>query len=372
VTDVQTLLRDTFRAHEHETDGVDSLADAARARAERQRRRRTRLATVGAVVAVLAVTGGIALAANQRSAPAADVAAKASASATPTRVTSTDVPDGWRLVSNEGLEIAIPKGWPLISQGCDIPTRSTLIVTGGAGPSCGWDEPANLTIVRVEDIDLATAELRFAQTEEGYVSTRATEVDGLPAAERTSTLADGRTRLVLTVPDRRATLIAAGPDPALLRRVAGTARVFDVDLNGCTWQPPDPPSWDRVGAQQAVDVGQPTSVTVCNYAGTLVTSATLRGAQANSLVSALRNAKPGKSPDVPSTDCIDTGKRTVDLRIVLHGTGGDTPLDGYFSRCTDRYVASPTGVSQMTEKILSTALTPLHLGWSYPGPLPTG
>ena len=56
---------------------------------------------------------------------------------------------------------------------------------------------------------------------------------------------------------------------------------------------------------------------------------------------------------------------------MLHRTGGDLPLDGYFSRCTDRYVASPTGVSQMTQSILRAALTPLHLGCGLSsGPLP--
>ena len=57
-----------------------------------------------AVVAVLAVTGGVALAINQRTSAAADVAGSGSPSLTP-----TDVPDGWRLVSNEGLEVGIPK-----------------------------------------------------------------------------------------------------------------------------------------------------------------------------------------------------------------------------------------------------------------------
>ena len=43
---------------------------------------------------------------------------------------------------------------------------------------------------------------------------------------------------------------------------------------------------------------------------------------------------------------------------MLHGTGGDLPLDGYFSRCTDRYVASPTGVSQMTAEHPQGCLDP--------------
>ena len=203
--------------------------------------------------------------------------ARAPASSAATRVTPTDVPDGWRLFSNKGLEIGIPKSWPLISLGCDIPKKSTLIVTGGAGPSCGWIEPPKLTIVRIEDIDSAKF-VAFDDTVESNVRTRSINVSGQPATERTSTLSDGRTRLAVTVPSRRATLIAAGPDPALLARIVGTARVFDVDLNGCSWQAPQPPSWDRPSSQQAIDVGQPDSVTVCSYAGTLVTSATLHGA----------------------------------------------------------------------------------------------
>ena len=111
-------------------------------------------------------------------------------------------------------------------------------------------------------------------------------------------------------------------------------------------------------------------MTVCNYAGTLVTSDTLRGSRPTALVTALRNARPGQSPDSPPSDCLDRGQRTVELRIVLHRTGGDLPVDGYFSRCTDRYVASPTGVSQMTQSILRAALTPLHLGWAFSAPLP--
>ena len=151
-------------------------------------------------------------------------------------MTPTDVPDGWRLVSNEGLEFAIPKSWPLISIGCDVPMRSTVIVTGGAGPSCGWIEPPKVTIVQVGDLDAATFMALFDDTTESNVKTRAIDVSGEPATERTSTLSDGRTRVAVTVPSRRATLIAAGPDPALLARIVGSARVFDVDVNGCSWQ----------------------------------------------------------------------------------------------------------------------------------------
>ena len=362
MTDVQTLLRDAFRAHEHEIDGVDTLADAARTRAGQQRQRRARVAAVGVVVAVLAVTGGVALAINQRTSAAADVAGSDSPSLTP-----TDVPDGWRLVSNEGLEVGIPKSWPLSPVNCETPKTSTLIVTGGAAPACLGIDPPHLTVVRVERSDSAERE---APDDEKNVIRRAIAVSGLPATERISTLSDGRTRLVVNVPSRGVSLVAAGPDPALLERIAGTARVFDVDLNGCSWQVPDRPSWDRTSSHKAIDVGQPTSVTVCSYAGTLETSATLRGEEAASLVTALGRAKSGESPDAPAADCLDPGPQVTDLRIVLHGPGGDTPLVGHFSRCTDRYVASPKGVSQMTESILRAALIPLHIGWGFAAPLP--
>ena len=129
-------------------------------------------------------------------------------------------------------------------------------MTGGAGPSCGWIEPPKVTIVQVGDLDAATFKALFDDTTESNVKTRAIDVSGEPATERTSTLSDGRTRVALTVPSRRATLIAAGPDPALLARIVGSARVFDVDVNGCTWQVPRPPSWDRVDSAKAIDVGQ--------------------------------------------------------------------------------------------------------------------
>ena len=151
---------------------TELAADAAQPR-RRRPSGRVRVAAIGAGLAVLVVAGGVAWVTNDHAARAADVAGHGSSPRQRRSVTPTDVPDGWRLVSNEGLEFAIPKSWPLISIGCDVPMRSTVIVTGGAGPSCGWIEPPKVTH-RPEwrIMDAATVQVRSLTTPRRATSRR--------------------------------------------------------------------------------------------------------------------------------------------------------------------------------------------------------
>jgi hypothetical protein len=61
-------------------------------------------------------------------------------------------PDGWKLVSSLGVELAVPKAWPIVGAvvGCDPLPAAFVERGGGAVAGCGYTEPATFTLVQVE------------------------------------------------------------------------------------------------------------------------------------------------------------------------------------------------------------------------------
>jgi hypothetical protein len=353
VTDVQTLLRDTFRAHEHLVDGALPLMVETRIRADQRRRRRAWIAVAATAVAVVVAAGA-----------GTFVVQRGSTSSPP-----ASTPRGWRLISTLGLEVAVPSSWTLGGPGsCGPVTTSRFILPGQIDLGCGAVVTPKVTTVAVNWME---AERADGSTGAGATVTRKTVVDGHRATLREFSATDGFLARSLTVPDRDAVVVVTGPDPTLLDQIIATTRVVTVDLHGCNWQVPSDPKWDRPANGPAIAPGEPEAVRVCTYAGKqLIASGLLRGSKAAAIANAIRQAKAGKTPDVPQ-NCAGRQAEHQHLRLTLISGDKETPLVVHYENCVDRYVASPTGVSEVTETLLMAAMRPLSISWWY-NELPTG
>jgi hypothetical protein len=175
-------------------------------------------------------------------------------------------PVGWMLVSSLGVQLAVPKGWPVVGAiaGCD-PWPPAIVERGGGGVrGCGYTEPAGLTLVRIIRRD-ALADDPAAPVHKGVAATPQ-PLDRLPADLTVQPLADGRTQLTLTSDERDVAVVLRGPDVDLLQQVLATVEFVDVDAAGCPAVQASTPAWDRPGpAGDPVDVEGADSVSVCAY-----------------------------------------------------------------------------------------------------------
>ena len=379
MTEPETLLRETFRSRERLIDGVEPLPAAVRTRAAQQQRRRTWVAVVASGLAVAVLAAGVAAVANRstsslpadRNHSSTPVSPHPSASSPSAISKESPIPPavaGWQVVSTLGLEVSIPADWPLGANRCGAASQSTFLFADQAVESCASGEAPTVTSVRVD-----RGVVPKALGAETKIRTRHLSVDGHRATERTSTMADGRTRVVLRIPDRDVYVLVVGPEVALIDKILASTRVVKVDLNGCPIARLPRQSWDPPSTQAPVQVGQPDSFSVCFFEhDRLLASQTLRGAQAAAVVSALDRALPGKLPDVPQ-ECLPSVVADQHVTLVAHSsTKGNVPLVMYYQDCLDRYVASPTGISQVTVALLDAVLRPLKVSYDFQGGMPKG
>ena len=105
--------------------------------------------------------------------------------------------------------------------------------------------------------------------------------------------------------------------------------------------------------------------------GVLAASLRQEGAAAHEVRAALAAAAPGKVPD-DTTDCAPGLTETRTVVLYVHD-GDSTDVAGvHYENCTDRYVASPAGVSQVTARLLAAIYQPLGIGYGFTGALPRG
>ena len=133
---------------------------------------------------------------------------------------------------------------------------------------------------------------------------------------------------------------------------------------------PSSPAWDRPAPRPAVRPGRPTSITVCLYEGsTIGASARLVGRPAAQLAANIAAAKAGPVPDQPRR-CVTLPEEDPVWLHLHYANGPDQDVRIHFDGCTNRYVASATGQSQVTVAVLQAALTPLRTGYAYDASLP--
>jgi hypothetical protein len=313
--EAEVLLRETFLDRERTVSAVDpSLMDSVR-RSARRRRLATLSGTAVAIVAVVALAGGV-VGAVVRGGPAESPPAAA------------PVPSGWITFTGFGMEIAAPPDWTLQSFACgELSKAPGVMLRNSIEATCMVHEPPGKPVAFLRD---------GASREYGFPVVPVT-LSGVPADRSEGVLPDGRYGGEIVVASRHVSLIVRTPDPAVTNAILDSARLIDVDRNGC---PTSRPAGQRPGSAMVPE--RPVSANACYYPREAVSISTpLREPLRSELIAAL-NGPPRPDPYTCGGSVRpnlllqfgDGGGSTIRIWVdtarctVRHGTTGMTYVDG--------------------------------------------
>ena len=199
------------------------------------------------------------------------------------------VGDGWENVSFHGMEISVPAAWTLNDTKCGEPRRDTVILPfQGGTPMCGTRHRPGLTVAW-----FATTEGRSGQAW-ADVATEPTEVSGHPAFKGTGKARLAREpRTVLVVPGIDVVLSVTLGDKDLAERIIDSARVVDIDHNGCDTDVGRVAVSGANAPEDALVPAGPSSSSVCRYVdGAIARSVRLPGGVAAALARTMNALDP--------------------------------------------------------------------------------
>lgn len=288
--------------------GHTAVAVLARPGVETATRSRRHSRGVGAaVVAVLALVGGVAYVAHQSRTPDGVISYPA-----------TDVPQSWRYESYDGVQVQVPDTWGWGG----APLHSEIFRGKDALGSCGSstaavsspDDPASYvsSITGFTGRPVAVSDLCLSWGSDGIMP----QADALWFA---SPLEVGVQDVGSTVAETRAVggqhVTVFSLQPALRRQVLGTAHVVGTDADGCparaVLQPADGPAQLRPDSMSVCVYSQDTGASVLLWSGLVGT------VDAQAYADTFRTV----SSDTEAVTCPSVPSRTW-VALGLHGDGG--------------------------------------------------
>jgi hypothetical protein len=338
MTDVEDILKTTFRDHEHLVDALDPLLPPVRARIAGRRTRRRVLTAVAALVCAGA-GGGTAVAiataggTHHRPAPVA----------------------GWRWESSRGLEFQVPAGWGINDLSCGTPLDDTVLRVVGPQGECALSRPS-----RVQ-----TASIDAAEPVPGRLRARTVTVGKVRARRAEGQRPDGWYTGWLQVRSPRATLTVVTRDAATTRHILDSARPVTVDRLGCTTHENGETS-PAVPAGPAFVPASQVSAVACMYAaggpddGLLEASAPIPPSNVAAMVTGLDAAPAVHDHSCPPTTTVD------DARVYLRfrdSAGATTVVEAIPDTCTGPVVARGLSWVRLTPEAVMLFLAPLHAGF---------
>ncbi len=288
----------------------------------------------------------------------------------PITTASTDPPEapdrsppaaGWRWESSHGLELAVPASWKINDTDCNQTDAPSIVRAQVATNDCFTPEPTSKEIVEIFGAE-AIEGAQLPKDLEPYDVSLGDE----PAERGEGTTEDGRFAGWLRVPRLNVVVEARVHEYDTLTRVLDSARVVDIDHNGCATARDDirgrPPATRTLVAR---DTG---ALSVC-YFGTsdvLLASSWLEGDAASQLVTKLNEAAPGANPDVPESQCLRTEEAPpVDAMLIAQGTQDRAIVEVSFAGCTNRGLRNGRDTSRVSQPLLQAIMGPLHTGYGF-------
>ena len=268
---------------------------------------------------------------------------------------------GWRYESYRDVVVQVPDSWGYASSPGSDWCAATGQDSGTRFPSQPYVDTNNGFggVLAIGCSNMADPDPLGMQAPEQYWATHlslGSPYDPANSVPDGDTEYDGWTRIVATVGHARFTLLADEPHLAVAHRIVDSARVVELDHNGC-----DATSPIQAGLfprpQHAFDlgtIGRVDAIAVCQYsprtpAGEpgLIASRLLTGTDANAELGALHVAKFGGGPDTPNT-CLHS--EPPDTAIVLRlypGSGRDAYV--YYDSCVHNGFDDGTNVRELSE-----------------------
>ena len=127
-------------------------------------------------------------------------------------------PPGMTAVAHGGVRVLVPSGWARNTLRCGVPYRDSVVVDPGPVEECLISPPPRVNYAWLRSSD------NLATDPEAAVATRPrSALAGHAARVGEDTLADGRTRVVLVVPDLHQVVVAVAIDPTVARSIVESA-----------------------------------------------------------------------------------------------------------------------------------------------------
>lgn len=365
MTDIETVVRDTLQEHVLPpvdlADLTDLAASARREASARRRAGRRRVVFAVGVVASAATLGALLIRPWAGGGGLAGFNGRLPATA----------PAGWQVVSSLGVELNAPAGWAVaVREPCDA--TATVVRGGGVRPTslCVPLQPDTVTFVRIAQSSAVSLSRPGGGVPATVSSPRTLRVGDTPAELREGRLADGRSYYGLTFSSVGVTVEAVGAEAEVLRQIMRTARPVSVDDAGCATGQPGAPRAAAGQVSAPVRPGQPVSVGVCYYEERrLSASTTLAGSAATDVAASIAAAAPGRLTN--GSACPPSLPRRAAPQMWLQLTYADgtkaTLQVRWEGGCDGpQFVASATGVSHVTMRMLRATLGPLGIGYGVP------
>lgn len=288
----------------------------------------------------------------------------------PTPTTPTDPPEapdrsppaaGWRWESSRGVELAVPADWKINDTDCNQTDAPSIVRAQLATDDCLTPEPASKEIVEIFGGEAGNG-VQLPRDSAPYDVSLGDE----PAERAEGMTGDGRFAGWLRVPRLNVVIEARVHERDTLTRVLDSARVVDVDHNGCATARadirPKPP------ATRTLVASDTRALSVCLFGGSdvLLASSWLEGDAAAQVVTKLNEAGPGANPDVPETQCARTeGVPPVDAMLIAQGTQESAIVEVSFSGCTNRGLRNGRDTSRVSLDLVQAIMEPLHTGYGF-------
>jgi hypothetical protein len=275
-------------------------------------------------------------------------------------VSDLPLPDpGWRYESYRDVVVQVPDSW-----GSGPAPRSDWCASAGGAKSPYPAEPFVDTnngfggVLAIGCSNMGDPDPLGMEAPEQYWATHLSL--GMPLVGETPDGVrelDGWTRIIATVGHARFTVLSDQKHLEVAQRVVDSARVVQVDHNGCDATSPiqDGLFPRPVQAFDMSTIGSVDAMAICQYEPRtpvdepgLIASRLLTGTDANAELGALHVAKVGGGPDTPNT-CLHS--EPPDTAIVLRLNPGAESKDVYvyYDSCVHNGFDDGTSVLELTE-----------------------
>jgi hypothetical protein len=255
----------------------------------------------------------------------------------------------------------VPASWRINDTDCNQTDAPSIVRAQVATNDCLTPEPTSKEIVEIFGGE-AVEGVQLPKDLERYDVSLGDE----PAERGEGMTDDGRFAGWLRVPRLNVVVEARVLEQDTLTRVLDSARVVDVDQNGCATAREDirakPPATRTL---VAIDT---RALSVCYFGGSdvLLASSWLEGDAGAQLVTKLNEAGPGANPDVPESQCARAEDvPPADAMLIAQGTQEPAIVEVSFSGCTNRGLRNGRDTSRVSQDLLQAIMGPLHTGYGF-------
>ncbi|HKO89649.1 MAG TPA: hypothetical protein VJU61_00760 [Polyangiaceae bacterium] len=255
----------------------------------------------------------------------------------------------------------MPVSWKINDTDCNQTDAPSIVRAQGAVNECLTPEPTSKEIVEI----FGGGAVEGAQPPRG-VEPYGVSLGDEPAERGEGMTDDGRFAGWLRVPRLGVVVEARVHERDTLTRVLDSARVVDVDHNGCATAREDLRATPPVTRTLVASDTRAWSVCYFGSADVLLASSWLEGDAASQLVTKLNAAAPGANPDVPENQCLRTEDvPPVDVMLIAQGTQERAIVEVSFAGCTHRGLRNGRDTSRVSQELLQAIMDPLQTGYGF-------